>query len=320
MIKVKNNNNNYEIWTENLTKIYGRGQKQVNAVNGINLRVEPGIHGFLGPNGAGKTTTINMLVGAMLSTSGTARIRGYKIGSIKSRRLLGFLPQDPAFYDNKTGLQYLLYMAQLNGIKKKFARQKALELIKFMDLENAKDRKIGKYSGGMKQKIGIAAALIHEPDILILDEPTANLDPMGRADVIAKIKQLSKRMSVFVSSHILSEVEQMCERVYVINKGKIILADTITNVKQMHSKNSNKYVLDTDANERVMKMLKKTNYIKKIAIKPSDGKINLVPFNSAEFQRVLPQLLGSAGITLKSFFLEESSLQDIFVNIIARDN
>ncbi len=318
MTEIKNNKS-YEIWTQNLSKVYGKGEKRLKAVDAINIALEPGIHGFLGPNGAGKTTTINMLVGAISVSAGTAKIRGYKIGSIKSRRLLGFLPQDPSFYNNMTGPQYLMHMAQLNGIKRSNANQKVNELIKFMDLESAKDRKIGKYSGGMKQKIGIAAALIHDPEILILDEPTANLDPLGRADLISKIKQLSQKMSVFVSSHILSEVEQMCKHVFMINKGKIIVADSIKNIKKMYSTSSNMYILDTDSNERVINLLKEKDGINNAWIRESDGKIALIPFDNNDFQLLLPKILANNNIKLRGFFQEESSLQDIFIDIIERD-
>ncbi|MBN1801620.1 MAG: ABC transporter ATP-binding protein [Candidatus Lokiarchaeota archaeon] len=318
MTEIKDNKS-YEIWTQNLSKVYGRGGKQLKAVDSINIALEPGIHGFLGPNGAGKTTTINMLVGAISVSAGMARIRGYKIGSIKSRRLLGFLPQDPSFYNNMTGPQYLLYMAQLNGIKRSIATQKVKELIKFMDLESAKDRKIGKYSGGMKQKIGIAAALIHDPQILILDEPTANLDPIGRADLILKIKQLSQKMSVFVSSHILSEIEQMCKHVFMINKGKLILADSIKNIKEMYSASSNMFILDTDSNDRVIQLLKEKESVNSAWIRESDGKVSLIPFDNCDFQLLLPKILAHNNIKLKGFFQEESSLQDIFIDIIERD-
>ncbi|MCK4779424.1 MAG: ABC transporter ATP-binding protein, partial [Candidatus Lokiarchaeota archaeon] len=224
-----------EIWSHKLTKIYGRGEKSVKAVNKIDISTKSGVHGFLGPNGAGKTSTINMLIGAISITDGKARIKGEDAGSIRARRIIGFLPQDPAFYDTMTGEQYLIYIGELSGLRRHDAKYKTLELLENLELLEARDREIGKYSEGMKQRIGIAAALIHEPELLILDEPTSNLDPIGRASIIKDIKELSKKISVFVSSHILSEIEQMCENVTMINKGKIVLTDTIKNIKKMHS-------------------------------------------------------------------------------------
>ncbi|MFX1236645.1 MAG: ABC transporter ATP-binding protein [Promethearchaeota archaeon] len=313
-------NNSYEIWTHMLTKVYGKGVKQVKAVDAINIAMEPGIHGFLGPNGAGKTSTINMLVGAISVTGGTAKIRSFRIGSIKSRRLVGFLPQDPAFYENMTGPEYLLYIAQLNGLRRHHAKNKIKQLMEFLDLEEAIDREIGKYSGGMKQKIGIAAALIHDPDILILDEPTANLDPLGRADLISKIKELSKRMSVFVSSHILSEVEQMCERVFMINKGRIIIDDTIKNIKQLHTNYSNIFILDTESNDKMLQILKSKDYVANAFIRDDDDKIMVMPTDNRALQSELPQILIQNNFLLKSFYQQEASLQDIFIEIIQGDD
>ncbi len=253
MIK-KDSKINLEIWSDKLTKIYGKGNEAIEAVSKIDLRVKPGIHGFLGPNGAGKTTTINMLVGAISITEGGAKIRDIKAGTVAAKQLIGFLPQDPVFYEDMTGEEYLIYMGQLGGLQKKEARLKAQQLLDFFDLFEARNRDIDTYSGGEKQKVGIAASLIHDPKVLILDEPTANLDPMGRADVVQKIKELSDRVSVFVSSHILSEIEQMCEDVTMIDNGKIVISDSISNIKKSFI--SNLFFLDTNKNEKLVEQLK----------------------------------------------------------------
>ena len=308
-----------EISSENLTKIYGRGVRSLVAVDKINLRVEPGVHGFLGPNGAGKTTTINMLIGAISISKGNAMIRGLKAGTIKSRRVIGFLPQDPAFYKNMTGMQYLMYMAQLNGLLKHDARQKIDDLLETLELVDAQDRKIGKYSGGMKQRLGIAAALVHEPEILILDEPTANLDPIGRSKIIEKIKTLSNKMSVFVSSHILSEIEQMCEKVTFINKGKIIMADTIKNIKDMYTSSENEFILDTNGNERVLMVLRKKDCVSKAWIDNSDNKIHVIPSNNKEYQEIIPIIMVESNTMLKGFFQKETTLQDIFIDLMGKE-
>jgi len=313
---IKQDNTIYEIWTDKLSKTYGRGQKAVKAVKDIDIIVEPGVHGFLGPNGAGKTSTINMLVGAISITSGKAKIRGRNAGSVKTRRLIGFLPQDPAFYEKMTGEQYLRYMAQLNGLKRDIAEKKINELLELLELNEARDRKVEKYSGGMKQRIGIAASLIHDPEILILDEPTANLDPIGRADLIDKIKKLSEKMSVFVSSHILSEIEQMCEKVTMINRGKIVLIDTIKNIKKMHSASSNIFILNTNSNDKILQILKTKEYISNAWFDNNDDKIHIIPSDNNSFQFELPKLLAENNLMIKSFNKQESSLQEIFIEII----
>jgi ABC-2 type transport system ATP-binding protein len=304
----------YEIWSDQLTKIYGKGENELEAVSKINLRIEPGIHGFLGPNGAGKTTTFNMLVGAISITEGKAMIRGEKAGSIAAKQLIGFLPQDPAFYNDMIGEAYLKYMGQLGGLKSKEAKRKAQELLDYFDLFEFRNQKIGKFSSGMRQKIGIAGALIHEPKILILDEPTANLDPIGRANVIEKIRELSQKMSVVISSHILSEIEQMCEKVTMINKGKIIISDSIRKIKKKFI--SNLYILDTNMNEKVLHLLEKEDYISNIWIDKVEGTICITPSDTAKLREKLPKLIVKNNAMLYSFHQPKLSLQDIFIKIM----
>jgi len=307
---------NLEIWSDKLTKIYGKGNEALEAVSKIDLRVKPGIHGFLGPNGAGKTTTLNMLVGAISITEGDAKIRDLKAGTVAAKQLIGFLPQDPVFYEDMTGEEYLIYMGQLGGLQKKEARLKAQQLLDFFNLFKARNREIGTYSGGEKQKIGIAASLIHDPEVLILDEPTANLDPIGRADVVQKIKELSNRVSVFVSSHILSEIEQMCEDVTMIDNGKIIISDSISNIKKSFI--SNLYILDTNMNEKFVSQLKDKKYILKIRIDDIDGKVHIIPKDAEKLRDVLPQMLLENKAKLYSFFQPELSLQDVFMEVMTK--
>lgn len=306
----------FEIWTKNLTKVYDKGSKQTKAVDSINLRVEPGVHGFLGPNGAGKTTTINILMGAISITGGEAYIRGVKAGSIKARKLIGFLPQDPIFYGNMTAREYLMYTARLFGLKKRFAETKARELLEYFELSEEKKKIISKFSGGMKQKVGLASALIHDPKLLILDEPTTNLDPIGRKKIVEYIKKLSKDKSIFVSSHILSEIEQMCEKVTIINHGKIILMDTIENVKNTYSLSSNLYIIDTNANQTLLRKLEEANGVIKAWISKDDSKIHVVHKEEEKLQEIISNLIARDKIIIKSFHQPETSLQDVFINLM----
>jgi ABC-2 type transport system ATP-binding protein len=283
--------------------------------------MEPGIHGFLGPNGAGKTSTINMLIGAISITEGKAKIKGEYAGSVRARRMIGFLPQDPSFYDTMTGEQYLKFVGELSGLRRNDAKEKTLELLGNLELLEARDRKIEKYSEGMKQRIGIAAALIHDPELLIMDEPTSNLDPIGRANIIKDIKELSKKMSVFVSSHILSEVEQMCEKVTIINKGKIVLTDTIKNIKKMHSikGNQNIVILDTSSNKKIIPNLKEKDYISNTWIDDTDNKIHIVSKDLEMLQKAIPKMIIDNDVILREFHQPETSLQDIFIEIMEED-
>ncbi|KKN15450.1 hypothetical protein LCGC14_0985900 [marine sediment metagenome] len=317
-MNIKKEKSTFEIWSHELTKIYGKGKEALEAVSEIDLRVKPGIHGFLGPNGAGKTTTLNMLVGAISITKGTAKIRDNKAGTVKAKQIIGFLPQDPVFYKDMTGEEYLVYMGQLGGLQKREARIKAQELLDFFDLFKFRTKEIGTYSGGMKQKIGIAGALIHNPKVLILDEPTANLDPLGRADVVKMIKSLSKseNLSVFVSSHILSEIEQMCEDVTMIDRGKIVISDTIRNIKKSFI--NNLFIFDTNMNDKFVEQLKDKEFIASIRINVTDGKIHIIPKDSEKLREIIPQILVKNKAILYSFTQPELSLQDIFMEIMSK--
>jgi len=306
----------YEIWTKNLTKVYDKRSKQTKAVDCINLRVDPGVHGFLGPNGAGKTTTINMLMGAISITGGEAYIRGVKAGSRKARKMIGFLPQDPIFYGNMTAREYLMYTARLFGLKKRVAETKARELLEYFELAEEEKKIISKFSGGMKQKVGLASALIHDPKLLILDEPTTNLDPIGRKKIVEYIKKLSKDKSIFVSSHILSEIEQMCEKVTIINNGKIILMDTIENVKNTHSLSNDLYIIDTNANQALLRKLEGANGVIKAWISKDDSKIHVVHKEEEKLQEIISNLIARDKIIIKSFHQPETSLQDVFINLM----
>jgi len=309
----------YDIWTNNLSKVYGTGKKKVVAVDGIDFKMNSGVHGFLGPNGAGKTSTINMLIGAISITEGDAFLKGKKAGTKKARKSIGFLPQDPAFYEKLSGLEYLIYLARLNSIPKNIAKQKALNLLKFFDLIEEKDRKIKTYSMGMKQKIGLAAGLIHDPKLLILDEPTSNLDPLVRKKIIDYVRKISKDMSIFISSHVLSEVEQMCDRVTIINKGKIILTDTVQNVKKWFSNSTNLYVIDTNSNETLLSVIKRLEMVTNAWIDEKEKKIYINTDDVEQFQKEIPKLIVEKGLILKSFYQPESSLQEVFLEIINKE-
>ncbi len=311
----------YEIWSDNLTKIYGGKKNPFTAVKSIDLKIEPGIHGFLGPNGAGKTTTLNMLIGALSITEGKAKIRDLKAGSVVANQLIGFLPQDPQFYLDMTGEDYLTYIGELGGLSPMESKIKAQELMRYLDIWDARDREIGKYSGGMKQKIGLAATLIHDPKLLILDEPTANLDPIGRQSIIDRIKDLAstKGISVFVSSHILAEIEQMAEKVTMIDHGEIIISDTIKNIK--HRYVGNTYLLNTNKNQAILKQLNKDPNINKAWIGEGDDNetlIRIVPKDAEVLQEQIAHIIIKNKALLYSFNQPSVSLQDIFMEVMAK--
>jgi ABC-2 type transport system ATP-binding protein len=312
-------NSTYEIETNDLTKIYKRKNKHSLAVDHINLKVESGIHGFLGPNGAGKTSTINMLMGAISITEGDAFVKGEKAGSIKARKLIGFLPQDPILYGNMSATEFLTYSARFYGVKKNGLKDKIIDLIEFFNLKAELNKPLSSYSGGMKQKVGLASTLIHEPQLLILDEPTTNLDPIGRKNIINYIKKISNKMSIFVSSHILSEIEQMCEKVTIINKGKIILSDSISNVKKYYSQTNNHFILDTSSNLLMLEELKKSKEIIRVWLNEEDQMIHIIQKGRESLQQLISNLISKHNLIIKSFHEPETSLQDVFIELMKKE-
>jgi len=210
---------------ESLSKTYRTAWgKSVRAVQGLNLRVERGeVFGFLGPNGAGKTTTIKILAGLLRPTSGKARIFGKDVGGVDSRALMGFLPEHPSFYPHLTGYELLDLSGQLFGMVRQERKERVKELLSLVGLEDAGDLQLSKYSRGMIQRIGVAQALIDRPELSILDEPMAGLDPLGRRDVKEVILGLREQgKTVFFSTHILPDVELICDRVGILIEGRLV--------------------------------------------------------------------------------------------------
>jgi ABC-2 type transport system ATP-binding protein len=214
------------IETENLTQDYTTGfwrKRPVRALDALSLRVETGeVFGLLGPNGAGKTTTFKILMGLIRPTAGAARILGAALGDVKMRARVGYLPEQPYFYDYLTAREFLLYSAALCDLPRSFAAQRADELLRQLGLADSAGKPLRKFSKGMLQRLGIAQALIHNPEVLFLDEPMSGLDPLGRREVRDLIVGLRARSkTIFFSSHILTDVEAMCDRVAILNRGRL---------------------------------------------------------------------------------------------------
>lgn len=210
------------IKTDKLTKIYGNSN--IKAVDDFTLQVMEGeVFGFLGPNGAGKTTTIYMLLGILKPTSGTGTILGKPLGDRDAKKKLGFLPESVNLHLHHTALSLLDYYGELLDMEPAYRKKRAEEVLEIVGLKDVKNNFINTYSKGMTQRLGLAQAILNEPDLLILDEPTANMDPIGRKevkDLLHIIRDMKK--TIFISSHILSDVESMCDRVCILNKGKLI--------------------------------------------------------------------------------------------------
>lgn len=212
------------------TYFVGFFRKRVDAVRGVSLRVEPGqIFGFLGPNGAGKTSSIKVLTGLIRATRGEALLFGRQVHDLEAARRVGYMPENPYVYGYLTPLEFLDLCGRLMGMPGPERRRRTGDMIERVGLAHAADRAIHRFSKGMMQRIGLAQALLHDPELLILDEPMSGLDPIGRKEVRdILLEQRKKGKTLFFSSHILSDVEMLCDRVAIVHKGKVVAAGALS--------------------------------------------------------------------------------------------
>ena len=290
------------IETRRLTKRYDNG---ITAVDAVNLHVRKGeVYGFLGPNGAGKTTTLRMLAGLTRPTSGTAVVTGQPLGSHRSLARVGCLIESPAFYPYLSGRDNLRVVAEYAGVPSSRIDD-ALDLV---DLVPRAGHKFGTYSLGMKQRLGLAAATLKDPEVLVLDEPTNGLDPQGMADMRTLVKEIAKGgRTVLVSSHLLSEVEQMCTQVGVIQRGRLIAEGPIEELRR-----------DQDALEvRAQPEAQAAALLQQLAgakaVQQVDGaiRVKIAPGRAAEINRTLVQ----AGISVSRLAQVTRSLEDVFLEL-----
>lgn len=222
-----------ELCIDRLTKQY---ENKI-AVDRVSLQLTNGVYGLLGANGAGKTTFMRMLCGILKPTSGTVTFDGMDVSSEEYRAELGYLPQDFGYYPDFNGMDFLLYMASLKGLTKTEAKRKSKKLLELVSLSDVAKKKIATYSGGMKQRLGIAQALLNDPKIIILDEPTAGLDPKERVRFRNLIKDLGKDSIVLLSTHIVSDVEHIADTVLMMKAGQIVFngsADEIDDLEKFY--------------------------------------------------------------------------------------
>lgn len=310
------------IEVKNLTKQYGSKK----AVDNISFTVNDGeILGFLGPNGAGKSTTMNMLTGYISSTSGQALINGVDIldDPMKAKKDIGYLPEIPPLYLDMTVSEYLNFMYDLKKCKlpRKAHLQDVCGLVKITDVYN---RIIRNLSKGYKQRVGLAQALIGNPPILILDEPTVGLDPKQIIEIRSLIKRLGKKHTVILSSHILSEIQAVCDHVIIINKGKIAADDTTENLTKNISTDS-RLIARIDGNkEEILKMIKAIpgviSVVGDMEREPGIFDYEIEVKEGADIRRELFKRVVSRSWTLLGLKSSEMSLEDIFLKITMGDN
>lgn len=303
------------IQVEGLIKDYGARR----ALHSITFDTKQGeIVGFLGPNGAGKTTTMRILTGYMPPTDGTATVAGYDVveESLEVRKRVGYLPETVPLYNDMTALEYLKFMADLRHIPD--SEERAHEVLEHVNLVDRANSFIGNFSKGMRQRVGLAQALIHRPEVLILDEPTIGLDPAQVVEMRNVIKEIGKDRTVLLSTHILSEAQNMCDRVLIINKGKIVAEDTPENL-QSRLVGAQRVILrvrgDADGLSEIVKKVKGTRSVETM---PDET----VEFEFSSGQDIRPQVakaIVQAGYELIEMRPIGMSLEEIFLEL-TREN
>ena len=307
------------IEVKNITKKYGN----FTAVDNINFKIEEGeIIGLLGPNGAGKSTTMNMITGYIEPTEGEIIVNGYDISkkSKKAKTQIGYMPEGVPLYSDLTVKEFVTYMAELKKVDRKTRKEKVEKIIEQTGLKDVEKKLTRNLSRGYKQRVSMAGALVGEPKILILDEPTVGLDPKQITEIRALIKELGKTHTVILSSHILSEVSQICNKVIIINKGKIIAVDTPENLENKVANKNDIYVTVEDLENKIEEVAKKIKEIRKIElVKENEDKTKKYLIESekdADLRKILFQELAKENITIFEMKKADTTLEDAFMKLI----
>jgi ABC-2 type transport system ATP-binding protein len=309
------------IEVQHLTKRYGR----VTAVDDVSFRVERGeILGFLGPNGAGKTTTMRILTGYMPATEGKAIVAGFDVFEqpIEAKRRTGYLPETPPLYPDMSVAEYLDFVAKIKGVPGSERRQRIKDVIERAQIGDMASRLTGRLSKGYKQRVGLAQALIHNPDVLILDEPTAGLDPKQIIETRSLIKQLAGDHTIILSTHILPEVSQTCQRVVIINKGHVVAVDTPDNLTARMRGSQSMYVQVDAGGDDAGATLARLGGVTRVA--ESDRRGTAVGYEvdsekGRDIRRDLARAIVQNGWGLLELRPMRVSLEEVFLSVITED-
>lgn len=306
----------------NLVKHYGDKK----AVNNISFTINDGeLVGFLGPNGAGKSTTMNVLTGYLSATSGSAKINGVDIleDPINAKRHIGYLPEQPPLYMDMTVNEYLDFICDLKGVKDG-RKQHIDDMCELTGITHVYKRMIRNLSKGYKQRVGLAQALIGNPEVLILDEPTVGLDPIQIIEIRNVIKDLGKKRTVILSSHILPEVQAICERVLVINHGEIIANDTPANLSRYVDIDRKMQIRVAGSAEKVQPLLARIPEMERVifegTLEPETCDFILEPKSQIDIRKTVFNTLANAGCPILMFSPISASLEDIFIKLTAEQS
>jgi ABC-2 type transport system ATP-binding protein len=305
------------IRVRNLTKYYNKRL----ALDNISFNVEKGeIVGFLGPNAAGKTTTMRILTGFLAPTRGEAWIAGKSVlsESLEARKHLGYFAESVPLYTDMTVRSYLEFWAKLRGLDKERIKKRVNDVVETCHLEEYRDVYIGKLSKGFRQRVGVAQAIIHEPDVLIMDEPTVGIDPIQVAMTRQLIKELGETSTILLSTHILPEVSMTCDRVIIIHEGKIIAEDKIENLSAMVGKSKRIRLEVQGPADDVTKSLRQIRGI--TSVKMVDGRHHIAEYPpNQDLRSKITEAIIKGGFTLLSMESLEMSLEDVFLKLTTEE-
>lgn len=307
---------------ENVTKRYGN----ILALDNVSFEINEGeIVGLLGPNGAGKSTTMNIITGFIEQTSGKVTIDGYDTvkKSQKAKKQIGYMPEGVPLYGDLTVKEFVTYMAELKGVKRKEKQEKVQKALQDAGLENVQNKLTKNLSRGYKQRVSLAGTLVSEPKVIILDEPTVGLDPKQVTEIREVIKRLGKKHTVILSSHILSEVSQICNRVIIINKGKIVAIDTTENLENKVSNKNVIYVTVEDIENKVSKIKDKISGIKEIKlVRENEDKTkqySIEAEDDTDLRKSIFENFAKESITIFEMKKADTTLEDAFMQLIEKN-
>ncbi len=311
------------IEVENLTKKYGSHV----AVDNLSFRVERGmIYGFLGPNGAGKSTTMNMMTGYIAATSGTVKINGYDIlkNPEQAKKSIGYLPELPPVYPDMTVYEYLRFVAELKKVKKNERQVQIEDVMKQTQIEDVKGRLIKNLSKGYKQRVGLAQAIIGYPEVIILDEPTVGLDPKQIIEIRELIRELAKKHTIILSSHILSEVSAVCDHIMIISKGKLVASDTPEGLMALLKGGRQMKLSVLGEQSKVEELLQSMESVKDFSMQPPRAEgmvsVNIRTEDTEDIRVELFHRLAAADMPIMELSLSEKSLEDVFLELTGEED
>lgn len=302
-----------------LTKRYG----DVLALDHLSLDVPSGsIFGFLGPNGAGKTTALRLFTGLAFPDGGSATVAGMDVarGDVSLHRRMSFLDQSPQYYGWMRGRELLAFVGELFGLRGAALRRRVDETLALAGITEQANRRIGGYSGGMRQRLGLAQALINQPEVLFLDEPVSSLDPEGRHDILEVIAGLRGHSTIFMSSHVLADVERVCDSVAIINRGRLIVSSTVAELQDRYAQPIFTFEPEPGQDEKIQRLiaaLREASWAGEVV--EDHGSIRVLTRDTALASREILGLLAAHGVEVQRFERGRPSLEDIFLRLVGAD-